>query len=345
MAAGGSVTSWRCWGAEEKDGELKMFTYEAGPLPDDEIEIIVDHSGLCHSDHSMLGDEWGMTTYPFVPGHEVVGTIAALGPQSKGLEVGQLVGVGWYARSCTSCGQCLGGEQNLCSATVGTIAGRHGGFAERVRAHWQWAIPIPEALRGAPVGPLLCGGITVFTPLLEYGILPTMRVGVIGIGGLGHMALKFAKAWGCEVVAFTSTAAKGDEARALGAHRVVDSRDPKAIREQSGPLDLIISTVNVPVDYAAYIDTLAPKGRFHVVGAVLEPMSIAVFPLLVGQKSVSASPTGSRQALVTMLDFAARHHVVPMTEEMPLSQCNEAFKRLLEGKARYRIVLKADFAK
>jgi uncharacterized zinc-type alcohol dehydrogenase-like protein len=172
---------------------------------------------------------------------------------------------------------------------------------------------------------------------------PTSRVGIIGIGGLGHMAVKFAAAYGCDVTALTSSESKFDEARAFGAHHVVSSRDAAAITKLAGRFDLLISTVNVKIDWDAMIGTLAPHGRLHVVGAVLEPIPLAALSLIMQQRSVSGSPTGSPVAIETMLDFAARHNVAPQTEHFPMSQINAAFARLESGKARYRIVLDADF--
>jgi uncharacterized zinc-type alcohol dehydrogenase-like protein len=284
-----------------------------------------------------------MTRYPFVPGHEAVGRVVAMGAQAKGVQLGQRVGLGWSAKSCMHCEQCLAGRQNLCISLQPTLLGRHGAFAERVRAHWVWTMPIPDGLDPRECGPLLCGGITVFTPLLEFGIPPTARVGVVGIGGLGHMALKFCKAWGCEVTAFTSSSSKAEEARAFGAHRVVATSDAAAIAGLAGSLDLIIDTVNVTLDWNGLLAALAPNGRLHVVGAVLEPMAIPAFALLLGQKSVSGSPTGSRSAIDAMLAFAARHQVTPQTEHFPMSKVNDAMAHLRAGKARYRIVLDADF--
>jgi uncharacterized zinc-type alcohol dehydrogenase-like protein len=187
---------------------LQPFEYTPGPLGSDEVEIAVESCGLCHSDASMLDNDWGMTTYPFVPGHEIVGKVSALGDHTKRLKVGDRVGLGWYSSSCGACAQCLSGDLNLCATAVGTIVGRYGGFATRVRAHWSWVSPIPEKLDAGKAGPLFCGGITVFNPIVQFGVKPTDRVGVIGIGGLGHMAVKFLRAWGCEVVAFTSSDSK-----------------------------------------------------------------------------------------------------------------------------------------
>ena len=172
---------------------------------------------------------------------------------------------------------------------------------------------------------------------------PTSRVGIVGIGGLGHMGVKFAAAYGCEVTAFTSSESKFDEARGFGAYQVVSTRDADAIKKLAGTFDLLIVTVNVTLDWNGLIATLAPGGRMHVVGAVMEPLPIAIVPMIFGQKSVSGSPTGSPVAMETMLEFAARHNIAPQTEHFPMSQINAAFERLEACKARYRIVLDADF--
>jgi uncharacterized zinc-type alcohol dehydrogenase-like protein len=182
----------------------------------------------------------------------------------------------------------------------------------------------------------------VFNPLLEAGVRPTDRVGVIGIGGLGHMALQFFNKWGCDVTAFTSSASKSDEARTMGAHHVIDSRSSEALAKAAGSFDFIISTVNATLDWNAYLGALAPKGRLHIVGAVPEPLAIPAFSLLVGQRSVGGSPSGAPATVSTMLDFCARHNIAPITEEFPMSKANEALAHLAAGKARYRIVLKYD---
>lgn len=331
----------RAYAADKPSAVLKPFEYDPGPLGADQVEVKVEYCGVCHSDLSMIDKEWGNTTYPFVPGHEIVGTVAALGEQARGLKVGQRVGVGWFSGSCQHCRQCIGGEQHLCKDTVGTIVGRHGGFADRVRTQWNWVFPLPQELDAAKAGPLFCGGITVFSPILLAGIKPTDRVGVVGIGGLGHLALQFLRAWGCEVTAFTSTESKRDEALRLGAHRAVGSGDKNALKALRRTFDLILVTVNVPLDWNAYIAALAPKGRLHLVGAVLEPIPVAAFSLIGGQKTVSGSPTGSPHAIANMLDFAARHKIAPQVEEFPMARVNEALEHLRSGKARYRVVLKA----
>jgi uncharacterized zinc-type alcohol dehydrogenase-like protein len=240
------------------------------------------------------------------------------------------------------CRQCLSGSHHLCPQAQATILGHSGGFASHVRAHWAWIIPLPETLNAGDAGPLLCAGVTVFAPLALYA-RPTDRVGIIGIGGLGHLAVKFAVAYGCDVTAFTASASQFDEAKGFGAKNVVTTKDSAAIRRLGGSFDLLISTVNVKLDWDALIGTLAPYGRLHVVGAVLEPIPVAAFSLIPQQRSVSGSPTGSPVMIASMLDFAARHHIAPQTEHFPMSQINEAFARLESGKARYRIVLDADF--
>jgi uncharacterized zinc-type alcohol dehydrogenase-like protein len=339
-----SVAPGNCkaWVTRAAKQAMALETVDLGPLGAEDVEVAVEHCGLCHSDLSVLNNDWGLSQYPAILGHEVVGTITAVGPNARGVTIGQRVGVGWFAGSCMHCHQCMSGSHHLCLQAQPTIIGHRGGFASRVRSHWAWAIPLPENMNFADAGPLLCGGITVFAPLAMYA-RPTDRVGIIGIGGLGHMAVKFAGAYGCEVTAFTSSESKFAEARGFGANHVVSSKDSSAIKKLAGSLDLLISTVNVPLDWDAMIDTLAPNGRLHVVGAVLEPIPVAAFSLILKQRGVSGSPAGSPVATRKMLDFASRHDIAPETEHYPMSRINEAFAHLESGKARYRIVLDADF--
>jgi uncharacterized zinc-type alcohol dehydrogenase-like protein len=334
--------SVRAYAAQKAKGELKPFEYEPGPLGDEEVEIAVSHCGICHSDLSMLDNEWGMTKYPFVPGHEAVGTVRAVGARVATVKPGDRVGLGWYSRSCMRCRQCMGGDHNLCTTAEATIIGRHGAFANSARCHWAWAIPLPAGLDPAKAGPLFCGGITVFNPLVQFDVRPTHRVGVVGIGGLGHMALQFANKWGCEVFAFSSSAGKEAEAKKLGAHHVVNSKDDAAMNKLTGVLDFILVTVNVSLNWPAYLNTLAPRGRLHFVGAVGEPVAMPVFPMIVGQKALSASPLGSPVTTADMLAFAAQHGVAPVTETFPMSKVNDALAHLRAGKARYRLVLEND---
>ncbi len=330
----------RAYAAQEAGGSLQPFEYDPGPLKSDEVEIQVESCGLCHSDLSMLDNEWGLTQYPFVPGHEVVGTVAAIGDRVKTLKPGQRVGLGWYSRSCMECEWCMSGNHHLCLTAEGTIVGRHGGFADRVRAQEGWVSPLPEDLNPTASGPLFCGGITVFNPIVQFDIKPTDRVAVLGIGGLGHMALRFLHAWGCDVTAFSSNPDKEAEIRQLGANHVINSRDPEALKAAANSFDLILSTVNVPLDWEALLAALRPKGRLHLVGAVLQPLPVPAFALIPGQKSVSGSPLGSPTTIHKMLDFSARHQIEPVVEYFGFDQVNEAIEHLRQGKARYRIVLK-----
>jgi len=332
----------RALAAKQKSGKLEAFEYEPGPLGAEQVEIDVAYCGICHSDLSMLDNEWQMTAYPFVPGHEVVGKVSAAGNSVKGLMVGQTVGLGWFSGSCMSCPHCMGGDQNLCLTAEATMIGRHGGFANKVRSHWAWATPLPEALDLSKAGPLFCGGITVFNPIVQFGVKPTDRVGVIGIGGLGHLALQFLNKWGCEVTAFTSSDSKSAEAKWLGAHKTINSRDPGAVKKSAGSFDFILNTANASLDWQNYMEALAPRGRLHTVGVIPEPMPVQAFTMIMAQRSVSGSPLGSPETTRRMLEFCGRHSIAPVTEQFPMSKVNDALEHLRSGKARYRLVLKND---
>jgi alcohol/geraniol dehydrogenase (NADP+) len=332
----------QAFAATAPKGPLSKTEFSPGALRPDDVEIDVQYCGVCHSDMSMLDNAWGMTTYPFVPGHEVVGRISAVGANVKARKVGDQVGVGWFSKSCMSCSSCVSGDHNLCTTAEQTIVGRHGGFATKVRCSWEWATPLPASLDLTKAGPLFCGGITVFNPIVQNNIKPTDRVGVIGIGGLGHLALQFLNKWGCEVTAFTSSASKREEAQKLGAHKCVNSRDSADMAKIKGSLDFILSTVDVPLDWPVIIDALSPRGRLHLVGAVLEPIPIGAMSLIMSQRSVSGSPLGSPSTTEKMINFCARHKIEPVTELFPMSKVNDAFEHLRAGKARYRIVLKND---
>jgi uncharacterized zinc-type alcohol dehydrogenase-like protein len=336
------LTKLRAWAADGPREEFRPYEMTLAPLGADEVEIDVEYCGVCHSDLSMWANEWRRTVYPFVGGHEVVGRVRAVGPEAKGLEPGARVGLGWYSRSHLSSRECLAGDHHLSPGNEATIVGRPGGFADVVRCQWSWAIPLPDDLGASTAGPLFCGGITVFNPIASY-VRPTDRVGVVGIGGLGHLAVQFLNRWGCEVTAFTSSPDKADEARLFGARHVLSSRDAAQWKAARGRFDVILSTVAVGLDWNALMATLAPRGRLHIVGAVPEPISLPVSAMMGGQKALSASPVGSPADTARMIDFCARHAIAPLVEEFPMSRINDAFARLESGKARYRIVLKNDF--
>ncbi len=225
--------NYQAWVANAAKQSMVLENVDLGPLGAEDVEVAVEHCGVCHSDLSVLNNDWGISQYPAILGHEVIGRVTAVGPHAKGLKVGQRVGVGWSSGSCMHCRQCMSGNHHLCPQAQFTIIGHRGGFATHIRAHWAWAIPLPETLHCAEAGPLLCGGITVFAPLARFA-KPTDRVGIIGIGGLGHMAVKFAAAYGCDVTAFTSSESKFEEAKGFGANHVVSSKDPAAIGKLGG---------------------------------------------------------------------------------------------------------------
>lgn len=329
------------WAATAAGAPLERYSYDPGTLGEEEVEVAVEYCGVCHSDQSLIDNDWGISRYPFVPGHEVVGRIVRMGGQVRGLQMGQRVGIGWYKGSCMHCASCITGSQQLCGTAQPTIIGSNGGFADRLRSHWAWAIPVPADLDPAMVGPLFCAGSTVFNPLLQFGVKPTDRVGVVGIGGLGHLALRFLNAWGCEVTAFTSSLNKQDEAKRLGAHNVVASTDSKALKAIAGTLDFLLITANADLDWPAMLATLRGNGRLHFVGIVPNAIPVHVFDLIPQQKSLSASPVGSPGTMATMLEFCARHQILPQVEMFPMSRINEAIDHLRSGKARYRVVLDA----
>ncbi len=328
----------KAYAAMEAGGALEPYDYDPGALGYSEVEIAVAACGLCHSDLSMIDNDWRGSRYPLVPGHEAIGTITDIGKGVAHLQIGQSVGVGWNAQSCQHCSPCLSGSQHRCRELVTTIAGR-GGFADRVRVQDIWAVPLPAGLEAKSAGPLFCGGITVFAPFLDFGLKPTDRIGIIGIGGLGHLAVQFARAWGCEVTAFTTSMDKEAELKDLGAHHVVNTKDGEALKSLRGQFDFILSTVNVALPWHKYMAALAPKGHLITVGAVDEPMAIPAFSMISGQKSVGGSDTGSPDRVAKMLEFCLRHDIKPMVDYFPMAKINEAIAHLKAGKARYRVVL------
>ncbi len=319
--------------------ELLAFKYAPGPLDADEVEIAVSHCGICHSDVHLIQNDWGLSEYPFIPGHEIVGTVAAAGSRVKSLEVGQRVGLGWQSNSCGHCEWCMKGMENLCAQSEATCVKRHGGYADSVRANARFVVPIPGPLDSASAAPLLCGGITVYNPMRSHGVNPSSRVGIIGIGGLGHLALQFARAFGAEVTAFSTNPEKEAEARALGAHHFVYSRDSKQMQAVAAKFDFILNTANADQDWAAYISSLRPTGALGFVGVPPSPATFSVFPLVAAHRSVCGSNTGSPARIREMLDVAARHGIKAQIESFPMRQANEALQKVKKNAVRYRAVL------
>ncbi len=324
--------------AHQKKGPLARFEYEPEPLGPHDVEIEITHCGICHSDVHLVDGDWGMGSYPMVPGHEIVGNVSALGAELRGLQRGDRVGVGWQRGACLACEQCLSGDENLCARNEATCVGHFGGFADRVRVDGRFAFVLPAALDSAAAAPLLCAGVTVYAPLRRF-VRPAMRVGVVGIGGLGHLALQFARAMGCEVTALSRSEAKEQEARRFGAHRFVATRSAEGLRSLAGSLDFILSTVFVSQDWLGLIGALRPNGVLCLVGGPPEPLALPAFSLVVGQKSVAGSVIGGRPAIREMLEFAARHGVAAQVERRPMAEADAAFARVRRGEARYRVVL------
>lgn len=319
--------------------ELLPLKYDPGELRPQDIEVRITHCGVCHSDLSLIDNDWGMSHYPFIPGHEIVGTVRQVGAMVSPFKVGERVGIGWQADSCGYCEWCRRGEENLCAKSQPTCVGRHGGYADTVRVNARFAVKLPEALNSEAAAPLLCGGITVYTPLRNAGISPASRVGVIGIGGLGHLALQFARTFGAEVTAFSTSPAKEEEALGFGAHRFVNSRESKALKAVEGSLDLIISTINASQDWNAYVAALRPHGTLCLVGPPPAPVSVAAFPLIAGARGVCGSNTGGPGMIAEMLDVAGRHKVAAKTENFKMAAANQALERMRKNHVRYRAVL------
>jgi uncharacterized zinc-type alcohol dehydrogenase-like protein len=320
---------------------LEPIEYESPPMGDTDVLVSISHCGVCHTDLHFADNDFGMTAYPFVPGHEIVGTVAAKGSAVRDLKEGQRVGIGFSRSSCGHCEWCIRGDDNMCPDALKYMTFfPYGGFSSAIVADSRLAFPLPDTIDSERAGPLMCGGVTVYAPFRTHAIRPTMRVGVVGIGGLGHMALQFARAWGCEVTAFSATPAKEKEARAFGAHHFVSSGDESALDKAAGTLDFIISTSPKHMQWKKLMSTLRKRGTLCLVGLTAGDIALDVIPMLINERSVCASNVGGRATMIEMLEFAARAGVRPTVEAVPLSDVNRAIARLREGKVRYRVVLK-----
>lgn len=330
-----TISAFAAPGAKEA---LVSFSYEAAPLGSLDVEVEITHCGICHSDIHLIDNDWSSSTYPLVPGHEIVGQVVATGERCA-LTSGQRVGIGWQRSACHECEQCLGGHENLCASQQATCVGHRGGFASRIRTDSRFVFPLPETLEAAATAPLLCGGVTVYAPIRRWGIGPSSHVGVIGLGGLGHLALRFLRAIGSRVTVFTSSPAKRDDALRLGADSVASSVSPREIRQYSSSLDFVLCTVPVRVDWVGYLQTLKPNGVLCLVGA---PPGLLQFPaslLLTGQRMICGSDIGSPAAIREMLAFATQHRIGAEVETAPMSAVNDAIRRVRQNEVRYRMVL------
>lgn len=328
----------RAYAALAAGRALQPWTFEPGPLTAEEVELAVTHCGFCHGDLHLIDNDLGISAYPLVPGHEVIGTVTAMGDRAEGLAIGQRVGVGWQRGACNRCEWCLRGLQNLCANSRPTAVAGYGGFADRLRVDYRFAVPVPDELDSALAAPLLCAGITVYAPLSRLAHSAT-RVGVIGIGGLGHLALQFARAMGSEVFAFSTSPDKAEEAQRFGAHHFVVSADAAQMERVKGSLDVLLATASAKLDWNSWLGTLRPNGTVCMVGATPEPVSLQPLPMILGQLSFSGSVVGAPDQIGEMLRFAAQHSVRTAVEVLSMDQVNVALEKVRKNKARYRIVL------
>ena len=322
---------------------LQPFQFDLGDLGPNEVDVRVTHCGICHTDVALVHNDWGMSQYPVVPGHEIAGTVAAVGSNVDRLGVGQRVGVGALCGSCMKCEWCEGGAQHVCAQVAGTVMGGHkGGFGSTVRVNnWQFAYPLPDAIASEHAGPLMCAGTTVFTPLLRYGVRPTDRVAVVGIGGLGHLAVQFLANWGCDVTAISSTHDKDRQARDFGASHVIATRGTDELEHAARSFDFILSTVSTDLRWDEYLAALRPSGKLCIVGIPAKPVAFTSWNLIGGEKSIVGGQPGSIDETQAMLAFTARHGIKPLVETFPMSEANAALDHTRQGKARFRVVLVA----
>lgn len=300
-----------------------------------DVDVDVVHCSLCHSDVHLLDGDWGEVARPLVPGHEIIGRVARAGGRAA-LPIGTLVGIGWQAGSCGACAACRSEREHLCTVgKVRTCVGRQGGFATRVRADARFCFELPAGLDATTAAPLLCAGLTVFSPLERLGTKAGTRVGVVGIGGLGHLAVRFARAMGAEVIGFDTDLTKRTLAKELGASELVDARGPLP----QAAVDLLLVTTHAPLHWDDWMRVLDLEGTACVVGVASGKLEVAFDPLMDEQKKITGSVIGSPAAMRRMLSFAAANAIAPVVEHLPLASVNEAIARLRDGRARLRIVL------
>ena len=326
--------------AMKAGGPLESWGFEVGALGQDEVDIEVTHCGVCHTDLHLMDNDFGITAYPFVPGHEAVGVVKAIGSGVTHLTPGQRVGVGWQRGTCGECEWCGDGLQNLCATSRPTCLAGFGGFAKSLRVDSYFGIPVPDELDSASAAPMLCAGITVYSPLRRY-VRPGSRVGIVGVGGLGHLGIQFARAMGVEVTAISTTEDKAAEARQFGAHHFAASTDPQQMKKLAGSLDLLLSTATANLDWSAYLAMLRPNGVFCMLGAPAGPVVLPVLQMIFGQYTFAASVIGPPSEIEEMFRFAALNNIRTAVEVVPMDQVNGAMVKVRSNKARYRMVLAA----
>jgi len=339
----------RGYAASSATAPIAPFSFERRDLRADDVAIDILYCGICHTDIHQARNEWGRSKYPMVPGHEIVGRVTQVGKDVKGFKVGDLVGVGCMVDSCQHCASCKEGLEQFCeNGATFTYNGTdrqdktptYGGYSERIVVSDRFVVRIPANLDPKAAAPLLCAGITLFSPLRHWGVKKGTKVGIVGLGGLGHMGLKLAKAMGADVTLFTRTKAKEPEARRLGADHVVISTDPAQIKAVAGRFDLVIDTVPNEHDVNPFVATVRRDGDYVIVGQ-LTPLvpGLNPSPMMGGRKSVAGSMIGGIAETQEMLDFCGKHGIVSDIEMIGIQHINTAYERMLKSDVRYRFVI------
>ncbi len=336
------------YAAHSSDTPLVPFTFNRRDLREDDVEIDILYCGICHTDIHHVRSDWGKEEYPMVPGHEIIGRVTKVGGKVTRFKLGQSVGVGCLVDSCRECSSCNHHQEQYCDHFVPTYASKdrhdgsptYGGYSEKIIVSENFVLHIPENLDLASSAPLLCAGITVFSPLRRWNVTSGKKVAVIGLGGLGHMGIKIAKAMGAEVTLFSRSKGKEDDAYALGADNVVISTLESQMQSVRGTFDLIIDTIPYNHDVNPYINALAPDGALVLVGyfGALEP-TVETVPLIARGKSLTGSLIGGLAETQEMLDFCGAHNVVADIELIDIQEINGAFERLLKSDVKYRFVI------
>jgi len=317
------------------------------PLPSD-VEIDILYCGVCHSDLHYVRNEWDMTEYPLVPGHEILGRVTRIGDKVTRFKVGDIAAVGCLVDSCRTCSSCADDLEQFClEGPVFSYGGpdkhsggmTHGGYSEKIVCDEAFTLKVPTNLDPASAAPLLCAGITTYSPLLRWGAGKGKKVGIVGLGGLGHMGVKFAHALGAHTVLFTTSESKIADGKRLGADEVIISRNADELEKQAGSFDLILDTVSAEHDYNAYLALLKLDATLVVVGAPPGPQSISVFSLLMPRRNLAGSLIGGIAETQEMLDFCGKHDVACDIELIRMQQINEAYERMLKSDVKYRFVI------
>lgn len=338
----------KAFGTEAADAPLKPINIERRRLLPNDVEIEILYCGICHSDLHAAKNEWRNTVYPTVPGHEIVGRVTSVGDQVTNFKVGDLAAVGCIVDSCRECEYCKEGLEQFCDPGNTIVFGSPdkylggqtlGGYSESIVVDENYVLRVPDNLDPAAASPLLCGGITTYSPLKHWQVGPGKKVGIVGIGGLGHLAIKLAKAMGAQVVVFTTSPSKVEDAKNLGADEAVLSTDPEQMSKYAKSLHFILDTVSAAHDVNAYLNLLKVDGALVLVGAPMEPLPVTSFSLIMCRRSFAGSNIGGIAETQEMLDFCAEHNITADIELINIQQINEAYERLLKGEVRYRFVI------